>query len=87
MRGRQNDAEVDSKTAEAAVVKIAGELSKLNQSRGPGIGNWINECIKLAEASIEDGAADGQDTAVMRPTVTTARLTGESLFNERCVRV
>lgn len=70
MRGRQNDAEVDSKTAEAAVVKIAGELSKLNQSHGPGIASWINERIKLVEASIEDGEADGQVTAAMRAELT-----------------
>jgi len=66
IRSRQNDAEVDSKTAEAAVVKIASELSKLGQSRSPNIASWINERAALVEASIEDGEADGGDTAAMR---------------------
>jgi len=70
LQGRQNDAEVDSKTAEAVVVKIASELNKLGQSSNPDIASWIKERIALVEASIEDGEADGQITAAMRAELT-----------------
>jgi hypothetical protein len=65
-RARQNDAEVDSKTAEAAVLKIAAELAKLWRQQGPGVESWLDQQIAPAEAAIEEGEADGKDTNAKR---------------------
>jgi hypothetical protein len=65
-RARQNDAEVDSKTAEAAVVKIAGELSKLIKKQSPDVEGWLDLQIAQAQEAIEEAEADGRDTEQAR---------------------
>lgn len=72
-RARQSDAEVDGKTAEAAVVKIAGELAKLSRRKNPQVIDWIDRHIELTEASIEEGEADGRDTSDKRAELTVLR--------------
>jgi|SRR5579862_5175357 len=69
-RARQQDAEVDSKTAEAAVVKIASELSELAKKKSPNIGVWLDERIAQVGAAIEQAEADGEDTGQLRAELT-----------------
>jgi hypothetical protein len=66
MRARQQDAEIDSKTAEAAVVKIAGELAKLAQQEAPNIAAWIDQRIAMTEVAIEEKIADGDTATELR---------------------
>lgn len=73
MRARHNDAEVDGKTAEAAVVKIAGELTKLTRQQNPDLATWLDERIVLTEVAIEEEAADGETTTDKRAELTVLR--------------
>lgn len=73
MRARQNDAEVDGKTAEAAVVKIAGELTKLTQQQSPDLSTWLNQRIVLTEVAIEEEAADGETVTDKRAELSVLR--------------
>lgn len=66
VKARQADVEVDSKTAEAAVIKIAAELSKLSRSKNPDINSWFESQIAALENDIEEREADGEDTKEQR---------------------
>jgi hypothetical protein len=65
-RARKSDAEVDGKTAEAAVVKIAGDLAKLSRRKNANVDGWLDRQIARAETAIEEAEADGEDTAETR---------------------
>ncbi len=73
MQARQNDAEVDGKTAEAAVVKIAGELTKLTQQQSPNLATWLDQRIVLTEVAIEEETADGETVTEKRAELAVLR--------------
>jgi len=73
MRARHNDAEVDGKTAEAAVVKIASELTKLTRQQSPDLAAWIDQHITLTEVAIEEEAADGETSSEKRAELAVLR--------------
>jgi len=73
MRARHSDAEVDGKTAEAAVVKIAGELTKLTQQQSPDLATWLDQRIVLTEVAIEEDAADGETVTEKRAELAVLR--------------
>lgn len=70
---RKNDAEVDGKTAEAAVVKIAGELARLSRRKNPNVMDWLDQHIALLETAIEEAGADAIDTRDKRAELSMLR--------------
>ncbi len=73
MLARRGDAEVDSKTAEAAAIKIACELVSVIQSQSLDVATWFDQRIARVNIAIAEMEADGADTAAQRAAVELLR--------------